>query len=241
LTFALVLNPTVERYMASRLPPGDFNELERCMKSRLFTIGLFLSLIAAAGSPAATAQHTDIGLSLYGAFTGTTTSSGVTTSPSNAAGGLIEVRRLANPILGFEGTYAFNRANEKYSSTVAITCPISTVNPCPPLSQSITANAHEITADWVPHVQIANLRPFGILGVGVLLNVPDSGQSNTQTSTKGVYVYGAGLDWGLVPHLGLRLQYRGNLYSKPDLSKLYTSASGFTHTAEPMIGAYLRF
>jgi len=56
-----------------------------------------------------------------------------------------------------------------------------------------------------------------------------------------VFVYGAGLDWGLIPHLGLRLQYRGNLYKAPDLTKLYTSTGAFTNTSEPMIGAYLRF
>jgi len=56
-----------------------------------------------------------------------------------------------------------------------------------------------------------------------------------------VFVYGAGLDWGVLPHLGLRFQYRGNLYKAPDLTKLYTSTNRFTHTAQPMIGAYFRF
>jgi opacity protein-like surface antigen len=211
------------------------------MKNRFLLAGLFLSVMAAAGCPAALAQTTDIGLSLYGAFTGATNNSGVKISPANGAGGLIEVRHFANPILGFEATYSWNRANEKYTSTVAITCPINAPSPCPPLSESISANAHEITADWVPHIKIGNLRPFGVLGVGALVDVPSGGQSNTQTSTQGVYVYGGGCDWGLLPHLGLRFQYRGNLYSKPDVSKLFTSVSGFTHTAEPMIGAYLRF
>jgi len=38
----------------------------------------------------------------------------------------------------------------------------------------------------------------------------------------------------------VRLQYRGNLYKAPDLSKLYSSTNAFTHTAEPMIGVYLK-
>ena len=208
------------------------------MKGRLFLTG-FLAVVAASGCPAALAQ-TDVGLSLYGAFRGRTTSSGVVITHANAAGGLIELRHLANPILGFEATYSFNRANERYNSLVAITCPVG-ANPCPPVVQSVSANAHEITVDWVPSLKIAHLRPFGVLGVGALINAPSGGQSNTQTSTQAVYVYGGGLDWGLVPHLGLRLQYRGNLYHKPDVSQLFTSVSGFTHTAEPMIGAYFRF
>jgi opacity protein-like surface antigen len=79
-----------------------------------------------------------------------------------------------------------------------------------------------------------------VLGVGLLLNEPSSGQADTTSSNKAVFVYGAGLDWGLIPHIGLRFQYRGNLYKAPDLSTLYTSSGAFTHTAEPMIGVYFR-
>lgn len=183
--------------------------------------------------PALHAQ-TSVALSAYGAFSGTTTANGVQQSPSNSAGGMVEVRHIANPILGFEGTYSFNRANQTISGLVdcpGTNCPLNT-------TQSIKANAHELTLDWVPSVGLANFRPFGVLGVGALLNVPSSGQSNTQTSTKVVYVYGAGLDWGLLPHLGLRFQYRGNLYKSPDVTQLFTSMDKFTHTAEPMIGVY---
>ena len=69
---------------------------------------------------------------------------------------------------------------------------------------------------------------------------PAAAKTNTTSSTKGVFDYGAGLDWGLLPHLGLRFQYRGNLYKAPDLTKLYTSTGAFTHTSEPMIGVYFR-
>jgi opacity protein-like surface antigen len=204
-----------------------------------------LALLAAPGSAPAHAQasevkslsRTDVAVSLYGAFSPTTTGDNVRQSPSNAAGGLFELRHIANPILGFEATYSYNRANQTYE--------IISPPPCPPPGCSyspaaVSVNAHEVTGDWVPSVKIANLRPFAVLGIGVLLNVPGYG-TYTNTDTKPVYVYGAGLDWGLLPHIGLRLQYRGNLYHAPDVTTLYTSSGAFTHTAEPMIGAYLRF
>ncbi|MGA7352212.1 MAG: outer membrane beta-barrel protein [Acidobacteriaceae bacterium] len=207
-------------------------------------------------SPSFAPAQTSIALNAYGAFTGTTTGNGVQQSPSNQVGGLFQLRHTANPVLGFEATYSFNRADQTYSSTILPpTCGI----PCGPYIESVhvPANAHEITADWVPSVHIANIRPFGILGVGVLLNVPSGNQTETttngmgsttttnsssgaSTSAKAVYVYGAGLDWGLIPHIGLRVQYRGNLYQAPDISKLYSSTDAFTHTAEPMIGIYFR-
>jgi opacity protein-like surface antigen len=206
-------------------------------KSICTVFALLAFALCAPFAPSAAAQ-TSVGLSLYGAFNGATNANGIQQSPANSAGGLFELRHISNPILGFEATYSYNRANETYKYTV-----LPPVNACPTSGCSVTpetvrANAHEITADWVPSLHIANFRPFGVLGVGMLLNVPDSNQSNTSTSTKPVYVYGAGLDWGLLPHLGLRLQYRGNLYQAPDVSKLYTSSNAFTHTAEPMIGLY---
>lgn len=56
--------------------------------------------------------------------------------------------------------------------------------------------------------------------------------------------YGIFVDWissGGLPLIGLRFQYRVNLYRAPNLTRLYTSVGAFTHTAEPMIGAYFRF
>ncbi|HEX4039909.1 MAG TPA: outer membrane beta-barrel protein [Acidobacteriaceae bacterium] len=202
------------------------------------SISTFFVLIAlAAGAPLASAQ-TSLAVSAYGVFSGASNGNGTEQSPANSAGGIFELRHISNPILGFEATYSFNRADEKYSSGYACP-PIPAGGTCVPTSsQSIRADAHEITADWTPSVHIANFRPFGVLGVGLLLNVPSSGQSSASTSTKPVYVYGAGLDWGLLPHLGLRFQYRGNLYQAPDVSTLYTSTGAFTHTAEPMIGVY---
>jgi hypothetical protein len=183
-------------------------------------------------------SRTDVGLSVYGAFNESTSGNDTAQSPSNAAGGLIELRYIRNPIIGYEATYAFNRANQRYAPSTPLPCP---PNPECGLPAEISANAHEVTGDWIASVKIANLRPFALAGVGLLLDVPSSGQTATSTSTKPVFVYGGGLDWGLLPHLGLRFQYRGNLYKAPDLTKLYTSTGAFTHTAEPMIGAYLRF
>jgi len=196
--------------------------------------------LAITGGAAARAQ-TDVAVSLYGAFNGTTNANGTIQSPSNSAGGMIELRHISNPLVGYEATYSYNRDNQSYSSSVApFDCPVG-VTPCTAPSTSVKANGHEISGDWVASVHIANLRPFALAGVGLLFNEPTSGQNNTTSATKPVFLYGAGLDWGALPHLGFRFQYRGNLYKAPDLTRLYTSTNAFTHTAEPMIGAYLRF
>jgi len=201
---------------------------------------LLVSVLSLASASFSLAQ-TSVAASVYGAFSGATNGNGVQQSPSNAAGTLIELRHISNPLIGYEATYSYNRDNQVYRAT-SFACPVAAVPPCSPLPpQPVSANAHEFTGDWVVSVKVANLRPFALAGLGVLLNEPSGTQADTTSSTKAVYVYGAGLDWGLIPHLGLRLQYRGNLYKAPDLTRLYTSTNAFTHTAEPMIGAYFRF
>ena len=209
------------------------------MRIQLSPIAL---LVLAAAFTASASAQTSVGLSLYGAFNQSTSGNNTAQSPSNSAGGLIELRHISNPVLGFEATYSYNRANQHYSydGVVSAACP-TTGCTFPPTPQTVKANAHELTLDWIPSVHLGGFRPFGVLGVGLLLNVPQGGDSTTGTSHKPVYVYGAGLDWGLLPHLGLRFQYRGNLYKAPDLTSLYTSTDKFTRTAEPMIGAYFSF
>ncbi len=220
------------------------------MRSRWMQKAFLLVGTVALASATACAQ-TDLALNVYGAFNGTTNGNNTIQSPSNAAGALLEVRHISKPWFGYEGTYAYNRANQKYSfSAVPGACPTPPGN-CGTVSGAISANAHEVTGDYLASLKLANLRPFALVGGGLLLDVPSSGQtycgslSNcssvpTSTTTKPVFVYGGGLDWGLLPHIGLRLQYRGNLYKAPDLTNLFTSTGAFTHTAEPMIGIYFR-
>jgi opacity protein-like surface antigen len=202
----------------------------------VFTILAFIALHGVT-----VCAQTDVGISLDGAFNEGTSSLLVKQSPSNSAGGLIELRHISNPLVGFEATYAYNRANQGYSLVNTIDC---FPNICVP-SAAVSANAHEITGDWLVSLKVGNLRPFALAGAGLLVDVPVSAQArtsiSTNNSTKPVYVYGGGVDWGLVPHLGLRFQYRGNFYRAPALTSFFTSTNAFTHTAEPMIGAYIRF
>jgi opacity protein-like surface antigen len=198
------------------------------------------AMSAAAGAQASAVKsisQTDVSLSLYGAFAGTTTGDGIQQSPSNAAGVMIAVRHIDNPLVGYEGTYSVNRANQVYSLYPDNLPCIVTGCPTAPVS----ADAHEISGDWVASLKLANLRPFALAGAGLVFNEPSSGQTDTHSSTKGVFLYGLGLDWGLLPHIGLRFQYRGNVYRTPDLTNALGSSGAFLHTAEPMIGAYFRF
>jgi len=203
-----------------------------------FLLGWTAAAIAALGGRSAQAQ-TDVSASVLGSFSTSSNGNGTYQSPSAALGGLFEVRHIAHPLIGFEATYSYNRANEVYGANSYV-CPVTTPDCEPPQPQPISANAHEVTVDWVASLKFANLRPFALAGVGGIFTEPASGQSYTTPDAKAVFVYGAGLDMGLLPHFGLRLQYRGNLNKAADLSTVYTSTDAFTRSGQPMVGLYLR-
>jgi len=91
---------------AARVPASSeaFMHLKTCTGIALFF--LIASLFAA---PTLCAQ-TDLAISLYGAFSGATNGNGVQQSPSNSAGGILELRHISNPLVGYEATYSYNRA-----------------------------------------------------------------------------------------------------------------------------------
>ena len=200
-------------------------------------MGLALSLLLALVASVAARAQTDVALSLYGTFNRTTSYNiGLEHQNSaDAAGGLFELRHISNPLVGYEATYSFNRANQIYSYTGP-----TPAGPQGPFSTAVSNNAHEITGDWLFSFPAGKFRPFALVGVGLLLNEPVSGQSQTTSSNEPVYVYGAGFDWKVVPHLGLRFQYRGNVYKAPAIANSFSSTNAFTHNAEPVIGIYFR-
>lgn len=192
---------------------------------RALVVSFFLT--GAASLSAYAQSQTTLAAGFYGSFSGTTTGNGTIQSPASQAGGLFELRYISNPLMGYELTYSYNRADQTYS--------------IPSLERSVKAGAHEITGDWVVSAHVLNFRPFVLAGVGVINFVPDSGQTGTSSSAHPVFIYGGGVDWGILPHFGLRGQYRGNLYHAPDLLNVATSTDAFAHSAQPVIGAYFRF
>jgi len=234
---------------------------------RFFGSVLFSIVLLGCGSR--TWAQTDVAVSVFGAFnessiwftTNAPTGVTINQNPANQAGILIEARHIRNPLVGYEVTYAYNRANQSYTNN-SVVC--SGVNGCfGPTSAIVPANAHEFTADWVASFKVLNLRPFALVGGGALINVPVSGTltttetcgvipgicglatsstpTPTQSQIKASFIYGAGVDWTVLPHLGLRFQYRGRVYKAPDLATAFSSTGNFTRTSEPVIGAFFRF
>jgi opacity protein-like surface antigen len=199
-------------------------------------------------SHAARAQ-TDIAGSVYGAFAGSATSGIDIQTPSNSAGGLLELRHIDSSLIGFEAAYSYNRANQVYFYTSPPPVPCASQGNCyvPPIA--ISANAHSLTGDWVVSRKMRHIQPFALAGGGILLVIPSGGQQDTSNATEFTFLFGAGLDWKFSSHFGLRLQYRDSFYKAPPLTGTgrYPLQGGsglrntYTYTQEPALGVYYRF
>ena len=193
-------------------------------------------------------DRTDLALSLEGSFASSATpgnSNFYRQNPAASAGGLVEFRHIAKPLLGWEVSYSFHRANQVYDELIETAGGVTSCATiaCPVPTYAVAAYQHKFTADWVASAQLRSFRPFVLLGPGLLLTQPVSGQNNTATATEAAFDYGAGVDARLTRHLGLRLQYRGDLYRAPSIVPPNNTSphTGMVHSSEPALGINYNF
>lgn len=180
--------------------------------------------------------ETDVGGSFYKTFTNTTTANGVQQTPANADGGMFELRQIRNPLVGYELTFGYNEADEKFAAT-ATNC--GYVCNAPP--QSLTSKASTVGLDWVFSKQFGHLRPFAVGGLGFFIDEPGVTTYPNRDIVHADFIYGGGIDWAFTPHLGLRFQYRSNNYSAPNLTTVFPASGAMAHMNEPMAGVFYAF
>lgn len=100
----------------------------------------------------------------------------------------------------------------------------------------------EFSLDYVFTIPTdGKVRPF-FLGGGGLIHYAPTGSGNTpgaSTQKRLALNYGAGLDFNLSPHLGIRFEYRGLIYRVPDFNLI--TISKWNHMPEPDIGLVWHF
>jgi len=178
----------------------------------------------------------DIGGSFYEALTSGTSGNGTQQTPSDGMGGMAELRHIVKPLLGYEMTFSFNTADQAYIPKAGA-CGYACQNP----ATKITGNAAQFALDYVASHKFGNLRPFAVAGVGVYIAIPGDTPLGNNTSIRGAYNFGGGVDFDLSRHLGIRAQVRDTMYKAPNTSSIYPATGVFTQSIEPMGGIYFRF
>jgi hypothetical protein len=149
---------------------------------------------------------------------------------------MVELRHIVSPLIGFEGTVAFNPANQSYTP-VAGACGYVCGQPSISEGGKLTL----FNLDWVASLKTGNLRPFVLAGLGLAFTIPGNNTYSINTVVKPDFVYGGGVDWSFAKHLGLRLQVRANTTRAPQLIDLYPATGKYTQIYDPGAGVFYRF
>ena len=224
----------------------------KCVQLAVFVIAMAAACGATAGAQTATSStttaqgaptrqsaarsemsETDLGLSFYRTFTASTRGNGTLQTPSNATGAMAEFRHIQNPLVGYEVTYGFNRANQSFAPNPGA-CGFNCDNK--PVTHTVDASL--VGLDWIASMKKGNISPFAVGGMGFFIAAPTENLPEMNTVVRIMYTFGGGVDVGLLPRAGLRLQYRDNVYKAPDVDVDYGATDTFTHTGEAEVGVY---
>jgi opacity protein-like surface antigen len=182
-------------------------------------------------------RETDIGGSIYNAFTSASTGTGVQQTPSNAIGGLFELRHIQRPLVGYEISFGYNSANAKFTPTPPPSCGYA----CNAPPQSLASKGYLVGLDWIFSRKFGRLRPFAVGGIGFFIDEPNNSVYPINDVVRITWTYGGGVDWALSDHFGLRAQYRGNVYSAPNLAVTFPATGKLTSMNQPMGGVFYTF
>jgi outer membrane autotransporter protein len=179
-------------------------------------------------------NRSEISLQGTGFFTQSTSGNGSAYSTTQTGGILGTYRYHLNHWISAEGAYGYDANSQKYLLS----------------SQTfrIQSGIHQLTGSLVlnlPSRASSRLNPYVVVGAGALMFEPTGNQFDTvsgaQSQAKGVFVYGAGVNYALRKRLSLRVEYRGLVYGAPDFGFGVLSTNSVTHTAVPSLGLTYRF
>jgi hypothetical protein len=190
----------------------------------------------ARGSDAGVPEFT-IGVSGYEAITKSTAGNGTQQTASNAGGGILEMRFIANTFAGLEFTYSYNPAHQ----TIAPAANCSSYENCADPKTTFAAKASVVGVDYVISKKIGSLRPFAVGGLGFFITSPPNSTYAVQTVVRPDIIAGGGVDWAFLAHVGLRVQVRDNIYKAPNLSSFNPPTGQYSYSLEPMGGVYYSF
>jgi opacity protein-like surface antigen len=169
-------------------------------------------------------------------------------SSSSAVGGLFTFHHAFKQYLGYNVNFSYSQFKQDFS---VLGGTISRNGPLPPTITgyedvgSLNTRMYELTASYAfEGPRFKRLRTFGQFGGGALFFQPVSAYF-AKEETRPAMVFGAGLEYGLSPHLFVRAEYRGLLYEGPDYRTYstgnYPQQRLFAVTNVPAISLVYRF
>ena len=191
--------------------------------------------------------ETDISIGIAGQLTTTRTVKqqyiqGATPSASLLATFHHQIR----PLVGYNINFGYTRTTENYQRQGGGTNPSTGVTQGNFVRGSIPNNLYEISSAYVwkrPQLT-TRFQPFVQAGGGVLIFSPTQAPFKGHASYRAAFLFGAGIDYHLSNHLGMRLEYRGLTYKYPDFGTVVSTvpvSKAMTVLSLPSVSFTYRF
>jgi len=203
----------------------------------MFVLALLGALLLSASSAMAQESsflgRNEVSLQGTGFFTKDSQGNGINQHSTNTGGFLISYRYHLYRWLSADASYGYARNTQQNLTSAG--------------AFDIQAKVHQATGALVVNspVSFFRLKPDVLAGAGALVFNPTGnfGQSVAGASdqAKAAFVYGGGVDYKLISHVSLRLEYRGFVYKRPDFGLVALNSGSTTHTAQPSAGVVLHF
>jgi opacity protein-like surface antigen len=169
-----------------------------------------------------------------------------TQGTSLSAGVLGTFHQQFKPWLGYNANLGYTRFTENYSSGSAFSSKTPRFPSESDLYQgSIGTNMYETTIAAVAQGPRNNrLSTFGQFGGGGLWFLPNTHPEAYSKQVRPAMLFGAGINYKLSDHLGIRAEYRGLFYKSPDFAvslNIAPVSKMFTVTSEPTVSVTYTF
>jgi opacity protein-like surface antigen len=205
------------------------------IKKMLFSglLGAALLLVPSAKAQEDGFMRHEFSVQGTGFFTKDSQQNGTLEHSTNTGGVLLNYRFHINGWLAAEASYGYDRNTQESFSSLG--------------STAIQANVHQATGALVVDfpVSIHRFRPYVLAGAGALVFDPAGNAggfvTGAQWQARPAFVYGGGVDYSLVRHLALRVEYRGFVYDRPDFGIAGLTSNTLAHSAEPSAGLVFHF
>ncbi len=207
----------------------------RAIRGKLLMSGLLgVALLLASSAKAQEGfERHEIAVQGTGFFTKDSNQNGTQQRSTDTGGFLVNYRFRINGWLAAEAAYGYDRNTQQ--------------NFTPGGNFAVQSNVHQATGAVVGEipVYIARMRPYVLAGAGALVFDPTGNAggfvSGAGTQARPAFVYGGGVDYKLVQHVSVRLEYRGFVYDRPDFGLASLSSNVLAHSAEPSAGVVVHF
>jgi opacity protein-like surface antigen len=193
---------------------------------------LAVTLVLAGTAMAQEEMRSQVNLQFTGLIPKDSSGNGITDHATRSGGLLAGYAFNLNRWAAVEGDYGYSRNTQTYSGLFG--------------TSAIQAGVHELMGVFLLRIPagVSRVRPYALAGTGALRFNPTSNLGNTPgalVQSKGVFVYGGGVNFDVARHMGVRAEYRGLLAKVPDFKLTGLTLGTMNHIAQPSVGIFFRF